>query len=482
MRQLKLDIKDENIIQQYWQSSNDIPKKIKKYLENYCHNFILEDMDTQIFYCSSCLYKLNESKVCEQCHKKYNFKNQSNIYKVNINDLKRQELNCTHLVFDTPDNEVILYVIDTHVSYDNSLSSKPIRNISFKIENAYHILKDRCQNLYTKKVYLYKDITENIINEKYIFCDDIDISLDEYTYNKYLYPDNLDNLKNTIYCYTRIWQAKKYLKNKHICISNLVYIPLYYPGFEYLIKYKLYSLAFDNPHLIKYDKETKKILNPKSEYLEFIIKNNLDYWHFEALKLCKIKNIKLINFMHETVEIYEYLLKFPKIKILELYNYLKTNNYDIIEYYDYIRFSKLLGYDLTNKEIIYPHNLKEAHQKIIEQKDIVYDKKYDEKIKKLTKILEKNKYEDNEYIIYPAPSVKELINEGKNQNNCLRFYIEDYSNNKTQIYFMRKKENLKKSFITIEIKNRKLIQARLKNNEIPNKNILNILNTWASKL
>ena len=49
MRQLKLDIKDENIIQQYWQSSNDIPKKIKKYLENYCHNFILEDMDTQIF-------------------------------------------------------------------------------------------------------------------------------------------------------------------------------------------------------------------------------------------------------------------------------------------------------------------------------------------------------------------------------------------------------------------------------------------------
>ena len=282
--------------------------------------------------------------------------------------------------------------------------------------------------------------------------------------------------------YTRIWQAKKYLKNKHICISNLVYIPLYYPGFEYLIKYKLYSLAFDNPHLIKYDKETKKILNPKSEYLEFIIKNNLDYWHFEALKLCKIKNIKLINFMHETVEIYEYLLKFPKIKILELYNYLKTNNYDIIEYYDYIRFSKLLGYDLTNKEIIYPHNLKEAHQKIIEQKDIVYDKKYDEKIKKLTKILEKNKYEDNEYIIYPAPSVKELINEGKNQNNCLRFYIEDYSNNKTQIYFMRKKENLKKSFITIEIKNRKLIQARLKNNEIPNKNILNILNTWASKL
>ena len=124
----------------------------------------------------------------------------------------------------------------------------------------------------------------------------------------------------------------------------------------------------------------------------------------------------------------------------------------------------------------------EEHNKLFEKKYIIFDKSYDDRIKKISSKLEKNKYEDNNYIIYPALSVKEMLDEGKNQNNCLRTYIEDYSNGKTEIYFMRKKSNLNKSFVTIEVKDNELIQARLKNNLDPDEKIMKIINKWLMNL
>ena len=482
MRQLKLDFDKDNIIKNYWKNSNDIPIKVKKYIEKYFNNLVLQDMDTYELFCSFCLHKLNDLGVCSNCKKKYDIKQKRNFYNINIKNINKERLDVCYIVFDTPDNEILLYVIDAYITFDNPLSIKPLRNIYFKVEKVYYILRNRCINLINNNIYLYKDIAKKINEEKYVFLEDIDSYFEENNYIKYLYTDNLEDLKNTIYCYTYIWEAKSFLENKNVSLANLVYNPLYCSGFEYLIKYKLYNLAFDNIQLIKDDKDTREILNPKSEYLEFMVENNFNYWQLEALKLARFKDMQVINFMEDTVEIFDYLLKIKKIKILELYNYLKNNNNDIIEYYDYIRFAKVLGYDLDNKKVIYPFNLTKSHEEIINKKEIVVNKKYDKKIKELAKTLEKNRYEDAKYVIYPAPSVIDMINEGKAQNNCLRIYIEDYSENKTQIYFMREKKNLRKPLVTIEIKNKKLVQARLKNNEMPGEDIKNILNKWVSKL
>jgi len=97
-------------------------------------------------------------------------------------------------------------------------------------------------------------------------------------------------------------------------------------------------------------------------------------------------------------------------------------------------------------------------------------------------ILSFNKYEDDEYIIYPATSIQDLVEESRQQKNCVRTYCEAISNNESQIYFMRRKEELDKSFVTIEVNDKKIIQARVKYNELPSKEINEILNKWEQNL
>ena len=75
-----------------------------------------------------------------------------------------------------------------------------------------------------------------------------------------------------------------------------------------------------------------------------------------------------------------------------------------------------------------------------------------------------------------------MIEEGSSQHNCLRTYISKYSNGNCQIYFMRKKNNSDKSFVTIEVKKNKIVQARAKFNEEPQDEIMKILRKWEMTL
>ena len=57
-----------------------------------------------------------------------------------------------------------------------------------------------------------------------------------------------------------------------------------------------------------------------------------------------------------------------------------------------------------------------------------------------------------------------------------------YGNNECQIYFMRAKSEKDKSFVTIEVRNNKIIQARARFNEEPSKEIMGILRKWERTL
>ena len=75
-----------------------------------------------------------------------------------------------------------------------------------------------------------------------------------------------------------------------------------------------------------------------------------------------------------------------------------------------------------------------------------------------------------------------MIDEGSQQHNCLRTYISSYSDNLCQIYFMRLKKEKTKSFVTIEVRNNRIVQARAKFNDEPSKEITNILKKWEKTL
>ena len=149
------------------------------------------------------------------------------------------------------------------------------------------------------------------------------------------------------------------------------------------------------------------------------------------------------------------------------------------EYLDYLKACVRLEYDMKNSRVLYPKNLKEAHDKAINLLKLVLNESNDKLIKERAKLLDKFTYNDKKYVVFAANSVESLLDESKQQNNCVKTYIDDYALAETDIYFMREIEHKEKSLVTIEVKNNRVVQCRIKDNYLPNNEQMNFINKWA---
>lgn len=131
---------------------------------------------------------------------------------------------------------------------------------------------------------------------------------------------------------------------------------------------------------------------------------------------------------------------------------------------------------------MFPKNFREEHDKITSEMIIATDSKINERISLLSKLFALNIYEDDKYIIFPASSVDSLIDESSQMSNCVRNYCIKLSNNECQIYFMRYKNNVNKSLVTIEVRDGKIVQARTRFNEFPTDEMNEILKKWEEQL
>ena len=52
----------------------------------------------------------------------------------------------------------------------------------------------------------------------------------------------------------------------------------------------------------------------------------------------------------------------------------------------------------------------------------------------------------------------------------------------SDIYFMRSIKETKKSLVTVEVKNNKIVQSRIKHNEDPNEKQLKFLSKWEQNI
>ena len=81
--------------------------------------------------------------------------------------------------------------------------------------------------------------------------------------------------------------------------------------------------------------------------------------------------------------------------------------------------------------------------------------------------LEQYEFKKGNYIAIVPKEIKDLINEGKNNHNCVASYVQAFIKGRSNIFFIRHADNPEKSYITIELtescENRK--QAFLASNE-----------------
>ncbi len=502
------DFKREVIAITHWQDEKDIPAKIVSFIKATSDRRLLYGEKNKTYYCAKCVEPLTEDFICPKCHVKRNRLPVDSFHSRDVTVVDELDLShkwtlehtCNYLVFDITEEGIILYFLEEEVTYDNPFKIKPYKTskISISLAKSYLVEWDRITNLADKATITFKDLDayQNDIAKldiEFIPIDEVlsstydDLILWEH--DAYVYTDNLEDLKNTIYRYTKIWNLADYLeKINELSLASLTFYPLYFPSFEYLVNYKLYNLALNIPDYFQHGNNFESIFGVEKKYLSFMRKIDIDRSSYLVLKLYPTEDVETLEVFGNWIDVYKdvlyALVNEYHVDLTRLKEYLKKNSLvrHMSEYFDYIAMAREVGADLFDKKVIYPPNLQTAHDALYDQLVFVKDPIVDEKLKSRAAVLQKNVYEKDGYLIYPASSIAELIDESKQQKNCVRTYAERIAAGETNVYFMRRKEDIAKSFVTIEEFDGHIIQARLKYNALPPDDIRAILATWEKNL
>lgn len=450
-----------------------IPSGFSKYIQRQELKNRLIIKTKSEYRCTNCDYsfksncKINEMCKCPNCKNKYMIKS---------NKLKHHEFKEWYCILDRYKDLWIVRRFELITWYDNGKYSFDLceygRHIHDKYLNLVHEIFNQnitsCINGKFINHFHDFDKYEWRVNQSYFH------SLSEWSI---LYPGNLKQLlKDTKWKYCQLWTFAKHYDEGVDVIRLLKNLD---NRFELLVKQKLYRLALDSTNMLCERLYNKELLYLIKNNIKFLQKYDLDYNELMILKNIKTQNINIIR---EYGEYVHYDMFLNKVDLKKVYKYTDMNVGNYQEYYDYLGFIEKLKYDLKDKKILYPSNIKEAHDNAEKQVEIVKNKKFNSAISKRYKTLIKNKFNNKKYIIFPAKNVEALVDESSQQNNCVRTYAERVAKGECDIYFMRYLESENKSLVTVEVRNNKVVQKRTKNNFETTKEQDRFLSKWEKEV
>ncbi len=468
-------------------SNDSMPKGWDKFVEKQAEyqNLIIRSSKNKC-HCTNCNHdfiskkKVGEEAKCPNCHNKYLVK-RSNLRWYEFKDYL----------------SILDYINDTFVIRYFELKSTigPTHKHSYSVAEFGREIPTR--NSYYQNVYVNGRVSRTqrhiyiyhgngwYINDKKWRQYMRNYSLIDYSI---VFPNNLKQvLKNTQYKYSCLWDITKHCS--YIDLSDLIGNKSDYQinRIELLAKMKLYNLALREKEF-RNKGSFKDIFGVSKDFYPFMKNHNITYVQLKILRLLQEKNMSKIKYLQkfvgygEDTGILEEIAGY--IGLNRFYKYAKMHHgrVDKYMYRDYLGFAKALGLDLKNNRYAFPKNLREEHDKLEAQYEIQSEKIIQDGIKKRGKELSNYKYQDKMFVIMPACSLKALQNESKQQNNCVRTYAERYAKGKCDIYFMRTIDKPKKSLVTVEVKNNRVVQSRIKCNRDPNEEQLKFLTNWEQKV
>lgn len=126
----------------------------------------------------------------------------------------------------------------------------------------------------------------------------------------------------------------------------------------------------------------------------------------------------------------------------------------------------------------YPKDLLTQHQ-ILSYKCILIEEQIEmEKFAEQVDIAKMYEANIGSYV-FIAPETRDDFNdEAVQQANCVASYIKRFTYGECLIFFMRNRETPDKSYITIEVRNGKVVQARRKFNQMPSNSDWEVIRKW----
>ena len=269
------------------------------------------------------------------------------------------------------------------------------------------------------------------------------------------------------------------------------YVELYkkYPKIELLAKGGMWKLITG-----------ARYLNLKGKSFEQIFKIPASWKkHIKELEISDILIIRKndIHTMNELIYLkkasmsnLKYIKKYFNNKTLKyvdkylLDHSVSISDFPFNEYNDYLRMAEETGCQMERNIVFFPKDLHEAHDDIHCKYREFKDKEVNKGIEKTAKNLMKYKFNLDGLFIVPAMNNKELIDESRVLDHCVRTYASRVSKGETGIMFIRKEAEPKKPFVTLELKGKKVIQVRGYRNNISiplDQSVIDFVHKWEQK-
>lgn len=465
-------------------------------------------------FCTACRHEVsiaaakhNASGTCPRCKKKITFKSRGKRGRIfdraTVQVLQKAE-----------GNGLVLRIIKVYRSFADS----DIPN-HFEIwENARQFITLSSSGQCSVDAYYYHykagyDLTP--------WCNGYRPVFDRWKYNftadmsGVLYQRNLsDTLKDTPWAYSQLEAFSGIASFSGVATFLSAYIKR--PKIEHLIKMKLYRLvsgiiyggySYSALQAINFNGENMRAilgidrpyfpllreLNPSIDQLH-LIRQLLQADHkpsteqikwFIASKISNADAAKeLLAHMsvHKLQRYVEQQFAPEDEAALKRVDYYKMNTL-ITDYHDYLCMCKELQYDVKNSFILFPRELKAAHDSVAKT---LKDKRTAEHEKAIAGSFDewqkRYQYQSKELMMIPPHSAKEIVDEGAALHHCVRLYVKNVAEKKSVILFVRSVDEPDKSLCTVEVKDGQVTQARGFDNEEPPAQITAFIEQWKQRV
>lgn len=465
-------------------------------------------------YCTACRHEVriaaakhNTSGLCPRCKKKVTFKCRGRRGRI----FDRETV---QVLQKAEGNGLVLRIIKVYRSFADS----DIPN-HFEIwENARQFITFSSSGQCSVDAYYYHykagyDLTP--------WCNGYRPVFDRWKYNftadmsGVLYQRNLsDTLKDTPWAYSQLEAFSGIASFSGVATFLSAYIKR--PKIEHLIKMKLYRLvsgiiyggySYSALQAINFNGENMRAilgidrpyfpllreLNPSIDQLH-LIRQLLQADHkpsteqikwFIASKISNADAAKeLLAHMsvHKLQRYVEQQFAPEDEAALKRVDYYKMNTL-ITDYHDYLCMCKELQYDVKNSFILFPRELKAAHDSVAKT---LKDKRTAEHEKAIAGSFDewqkRYQYQGKELMMIPPHSAKEIVDEGAALHHCVRLYVKNVAEKKSVILFVRSVDEPDKSLCTVEVKDGQVTQARGFDNEEPPAQIAAFIEQWKQRV
>ena len=253
---------------------------------------------------------------------------------------------------------------------------------------------------------------------------------------------------------------------------------LWKAGYRQIVHERTWGMTKENRNAIRWQREKLqecfrfplrllKLKNPQDWTLNDVAKLNT-LWAGRGDSLTEKEVIALFR---SNIEVKMIRRALPYAGVLKILHYIEKQaeepclvRAESMVYRDYLGECEQLHLDLQEKEILFPKDLRAAHQRTMAQVKFEQNKADQEKFQKAVEELEKFAWQNGNLLIRPARTQEELRDEGTALHHCVGGYIQRMAAGETAIFFVRRTEAPDKPYFTLELQKKRVIQCRTENN------------------